>query len=57
MRRDMRRAANFRLKSMDLSKDPKTGEWHLPHRVSPSGYYKGELVLPPKQKKKKGEGE
>ena len=57
MRRDMRRSANSKLEPMSLSIDPKTGEHHLPHRVSPSGYYKGELVLPPKQKKKKTEEE
>ena len=57
MRRDMRRSANFRLEIMSLSVDPKSGETHMPHRVSPSGFYRGELILPPKQKKKKGQGE
>ena len=51
MRTGMRRSANFRLSEPTLSLDPKTGEYHLPHHISPSGYYKGELVLPPKQKK------
>lgn len=56
MRTRMRRSQNFRLSSTGLSVDKSTGETHVPHRVSPSGYYKGELILPPKQKKK-GEGE
>ena len=32
---------------------PQTGEFTLPHRVTPnSGYYKGELVLTKKESKK-----
>lgn len=56
MRTGMRRSANWKLEAASLSIDPKTGETHMPHRISPSGYYKGELVLPPKQRKKKSEG-
>ena len=57
MRTRMRRSNNFRLKANSLSVDKSTGESHLPHRISPTGYYKGELILPPKQKKpKKSQG-
>ncbi|OVE76951.1 50S ribosomal protein L32 [bacterium F11] len=57
MRRGMRRSANFRLSAPAISFDPKTEEYHIPHRLSPTGYYKGELILPPKEKKKKNKGE
>jgi len=55
MRTGMRRSANFRLSAQSLSFDAKSGEYYLPHRVSPKGFYNGELILPPKEKKKKGE--
>jgi len=58
MRRDMRRSANFRLTATDLSTCPNCQAPKVPHRVCPScGFYKGELIAPPKQPKKKGEGD
>ncbi|MCB4755710.1 MAG: 50S ribosomal protein L32 [Elusimicrobia bacterium] len=57
MRRDMRRAANFRLGAPNLSQCPKCGAAYLSHHVCINcGYYGDVLVLPPKQEKKKGEG-
>lgn len=55
MRQGMRRSANSKMAEINVSMDSKTGEYHLPHRISPSGYYNGELVLPPREKKKKTE--
>ena len=58
MRRDMRRSANFKLTAASLSTCTNCGVEHMPHRVCPScGFYAGELVRPPKQAKKKREGE
>ncbi len=55
MRRDMRRSANFKLTAASLSKCSNCAVAILPHRVCPAcGFYKGELVLAPKQAKKKG---
>ena len=58
MRRDMRRSANFRLEAKSLSRCSQCGQARLPHRVcGQCGFYNGELVDPPKQKKtKKGGG-
>lgn len=54
MRRDMRRSANFRLTAASLSKCSQCTKEILPHRVCPyCGFYKGELIDPPKQPKKK----
>jgi len=39
-------------KAEGISQDPKTGEFFLSHRVSPSGFYRGELIHPPKAPKK-----
>jgi large subunit ribosomal protein L32 len=45
MRRDRRRAANFKLKGVSVVKCPKCKEPTLPHRACPScGTYKGEQV-------------
>ncbi len=56
MRRDMRRSANFKLEAPSASNCSNCGAAKLPHRVCPScGFYKGELVSPPKTRKKKGE--
>lgn len=56
MRRDMRRSNNFKLIAASLSKCSHCGTAILPHRICPAcGYYKGELALAPKQKKKRGE--
>jgi ribosomal protein L32 len=54
-RRDSRRAANWKLDKVPLSKD-KEGRWHRPHTISPEGFYNGILVRPPKTKKKAGQG-
>jgi large subunit ribosomal protein L32 len=42
-RRNMRRAHDF-LASPPLAVEPTTGEVHLRHHVSPSGYYRGKKV-------------
>ena len=39
-RRGMRRSHDA-LKCVNLAFDPKTGEAHLPHHISPNGMYKG----------------
>ncbi|MBV9080080.1 MAG: 50S ribosomal protein L32 [Elusimicrobia bacterium] len=53
MRRDMRRSNNFRLEATTVSKCAQCGKGIVPHRVCPfCGYYRGELVLAPKTKKK-----
>lgn len=45
MRRDRRRAANFKLKPVNVAKCPKCKEPVLPHRACPScGTYKGEQI-------------
>ena len=57
MRRDRRRAQNWRLVVGSLSKCTQCGAAVKSHRVCPAcGYYKGELILPPKVKKDKKEG-
>ena len=43
-RRGMRRAHDA-LSAKQLSTDPTTGEVHLRHHVSPTGYYRGKKVL------------
>lgn len=43
-KRGMRRAHDA-LRTPTLSVDPTTGETHLRHHVSPSGYYRGRKVL------------
>lgn len=58
MRRDSRRASNWRISATNQSKCPQCGAYKLPHRVCPScGFYKGELVVSKKQKKKGTEEE
>lgn len=53
-RRDSRRSANWKLEMGNLSKCSQCGAAVMSHRVCPScGYYKGELALAPKVKKKK----
>ena len=57
MRRDMRRSANFKLVAASLTNCSQCGKGILPHTVCAyCGFYKGEMVLAPKQKKQKGEG-
>lgn len=46
-RRDMRRSHDF-LGKPALAVEPSTGEVHLRHHVSPSGYYRGKKVVKPK---------
>jgi len=57
-RRDMRRAANWKLTAANFQKCPNCGAIKLPHQVCPKcGFYNGELILPPKTKKEKKETE
>ncbi len=45
MRRDRRRAANFKLRLVNVVKCPKCKEPVLPHRACPAcGTYKGEQI-------------
>ncbi|MFH1368188.1 MAG: 50S ribosomal protein L32 [Elusimicrobiota bacterium] len=56
-RRNMRRAANWRVQAQNSSKCPQCGAPKLPHKVCGAcGFYNGELVIPRKEKKKTGEG-
>lgn len=43
-RRNMRRAHDF-LANPPLAVEPTTGEVHLRHHISPSGYYRGKKVV------------
>ncbi|MES2354758.1 MAG: 50S ribosomal protein L32 [Pseudomonadota bacterium] len=43
-KRDMRRSHD-RLSAPPLAIEPTTGEVHLRHHISPSGYYRGRKVL------------
>lgn len=43
-KRNMRRAHDF-LTEPPLAVEPTTGETHLRHHISPSGYYRGKKVL------------
>ncbi len=43
-KRGMRRSHD-KLKAPTLSIEPTTGEVHLRHHVSPSGYYRGRKVI------------
>ena len=43
-RRDMRRSHD-RLTQAPLAVEPTTGEVHLRHHISPSGYYRGKKVV------------
>jgi large subunit ribosomal protein L32 len=55
-RRDSRRAHWKRLAIGNFSKCSQCGTAFVPHRVCPGcGFYKGELVVAVKAKKKKGE--
>jgi large subunit ribosomal protein L32 len=47
-----KRRTHYKLQAPTLVVCPQTGEFTLPHRVTPnSGYYKGQLVLEKKQPK------
>ena len=43
-KRGMRRSHDA-LTAKQLSTDPTTGETHLRHHISPSGYYRGKKVI------------
>jgi len=43
-KRGMRRAHDG-LKAAALSIEPKTGETHLRHHISPDGFYRGKKIL------------
>lgn len=47
-RRGMRRAHQA-LSTPTLSEEPMTGETHLRHHISESGYYRGRQVLNPER--------
>ena len=47
-RRDMRRAHD-RLKAPALAVEPTTGETHLRHHVSATGFYRGKKVVQTKE--------
>jgi large subunit ribosomal protein L32 len=47
-RRNMRRAHDF-LETPPLAVEPSTGEVHLRHHVSPSGFYRGKRVVKSKE--------
>ena len=47
-KRGMRRAHDF-LTAPALAIEPTTGEVHLRHRISPTGYYRGKKVLQTKE--------
>ena len=56
MRRNMRRAANWRIEGANLSKCSNCGMAMASHHVCPEcGFYNGELIIPRKVKKKEGE--
>ncbi|MFA6317839.1 MAG: 50S ribosomal protein L32 [Elusimicrobiota bacterium] len=57
-RRDSRRASNWKLDPLSLSKcsNPACGKLMRPHTVCPEcGFYNGKLVVAPRQKKAKGQ--
>ncbi len=43
-RRNMRRSHDF-LRNPPLAVEPTTGETHLRHHISPSGFYRGNKVV------------
>jgi large subunit ribosomal protein L32 len=43
-KRNMRRAHDF-LTAPPLAVEPTTGETHLRHHISPSGYYRGKKII------------
>jgi len=53
MRRDRRRASNWKIESQNLNKCPNCGIFKQPHCICKAcGFYNGELILPKKTKKK-----
>ncbi len=51
-RRNKRRNSKLLFKSSTLSKDQKTGEKHIRHFLTKTGYYKGEQIFKEKKEKK-----
>jgi len=43
-KRGMHRAHDF-IKALTLAIEPSTGEVHLRHHISPTGYYRGKKVV------------
>ncbi len=57
-RRNMRRAGqHHKLHSKSVMIDPKTDEYTLPHRISPSGHYKGIQCFELRDRNKESEEE
>ena len=57
-RRDSRRAQNWKIEAVGLTKCPQCGAAKQPHRMCPScGFYNGELIIAKKEKKKPEGGE
>lgn len=53
MRRNMRRASNWRVSAANTSSCPQCHAPRRPHHICPScGFYDGELIVPKKEKKK-----
>lgn len=46
--RKKKRRTHQKLSMPSLSRDSRTGEYHLSHRVSKDGFYKGKQVFEPK---------
>jgi large subunit ribosomal protein L32 len=54
MRRGMRRGANWKISSANISKCSHCGAPTLSHQICPAcGFYKNELIMPRKVKKEK----
>ena len=51
-KKNKRRHANSKFKIPTLSTDKETGETHLRHFITKSGYYKGKLVIKKKKTSK-----
>jgi large subunit ribosomal protein L32 len=52
-KRNMRRAANSKVSSVNVVENKVTGEMHRPHMMTKNGYYNGKQVIIPKEKKNK----
>ncbi|HIH2763909.1 MAG TPA: 50S ribosomal protein L32 [Candidatus Azoamicus sp.] len=51
-KRNKRRSANTIFIPPTLSKDKETGETHMRHFMTKTGYYKGNLIIKKEKKKK-----
>jgi len=51
-KRNKRRNSNSKFETPTLSVDKETGETHIRHFITESGYYKGKQVIKNKSKKK-----